>query len=264
MKINIDHWVKFMISVGILNLLLVIYLFTNIKGNFELKITLLAACYVIVNSIRSIWLRQDNTRICVFDSLMSSPLFGRSITTFSELAFVLLIVLVTKQIVNKGNHNPQLNIALNIIFIIIVIAEVFCWIGCLSYNQYWNMIEESSWTLSSIILIIVFCILYVNNDNKHISKFLYAGFLGCLIYITFMIKVDVPMYFRRGNTKVTEEYKRKTLIQKIYDMSKCKKISKTNEDWDDEIPWMTSYFTFGSWAALAIVIWYKSHRKMFK
>ena len=57
---------------------------------------------------------------------MSSPLFGRSITTFSESAFVLLIVLVTKQMVNKSNHNPQLNIALNIIFIIIVIAEVFC------------------------------------------------------------------------------------------------------------------------------------------
>ena len=124
------------------------------------------------------------------------------------------------------------------------------------------MIEESSWTLSSIILVIVFCILYVNNDNKHISKFLYVV-IRCLIYITFMLKLTFQCILGE-KFRVTEEYKRKTLIQKIYDMSKCQKISKTNEDWDDEIPWMTSYFTFGSWAALAIVIWYKSHRKMFK
>lgn len=264
MNINIDHWVKFMISIGILNLLLVAYIFTNIKGKFELKIALLAGYFVLVNSIRSIWLRHDNNRTCIFDSIMSSPLLGRSITTFSELAFVLLVILITKQIINKDNHNPQLNIALNIIFVIIVVAEVFCWTGCLSHNQYWNMLEESSWTLSSIILIIVFAILYVNNTNKTISKFLYVAFLSCMVYITYMIKVDVPMYYKRGDSNLTEEYKKKTLLQKVYDMYKCKRISKSNEDWDEEIPWMTSYFTFGSWLSLGLVFWYQNNRKLFK
>ena len=39
------------------------------------------------------------------------------------------------------------------------------------------------------------------------------------------------------------EYKNKSLIDKIRDMSKCKKISKDINDWQDEIPWMTGYFT---------------------
>ena len=47
-------------------------------------------------------------------------------------------------------------------------------------------------------------------------------------------------------------------------MFKCKKISKTNEDWDEEIPWMTGYFTVGSWLSIALVVWFQMNRKLFK
>ena len=252
-----------MIMVAIINVLIISLVFTNVNSNFEMKLFILAFIFVCVNAIRSIWLRQDTKRLCIFDSIMSSPLIGRIITTVSELAFVALVILVVKQIVNRGNHNPVLNLALNMIFVIILVAEVFCWTGCVSTNQFWNMLEESSWTLSSIILTIIMVILFINEKNTTITRFLYVAILVTIIYEVFMIKVDIPMYYNRAGN-VTPESKTMSLFEKIHDMFKCKKISKTNEDWDEEMPWMTGYFTVGSWLSIALVVWFQMNRKLFK
>ena len=265
-QIDVDTWSKFMIFISIVNISIICYVYTNVKSSFEMKLFILAAIYIIVNSIRSIWLRQDNTRICLFDTIMSSPLFGRTITTFSELAFVALIILVLKEIIKKGNfaNKSALNLTLNIVFFMIIIAEICCWAGCLSYNQHWNMLEESIWTLSSVIISVIMLILYLNTKNKFFERFLFVGILISVIYQVFMIKVDVPMYYQRGSKHMpNHEYKNKSLLDKIRDMSKCKKISKDINDWQDEIPWMTGYFTGASWISIALIVWYQMNRKLF-
>ena len=264
--VTVDTWSKFMITIAIINILIVCYVFTNVNSSFEMKLFILAAIFVVVNSIRSIWLRQDNARLCLFDTIMSSPLIGRTITTVSELAFVALLILVVKEIIRKSNYSNKssLNLTLNIVFFMILIAEVFCWSGCLSHNQYWNMLEESTWTLSSIIISIIMVILYVNTSNKSFEKFLYVAILVSVMYQVFMIKVDVPMYYQRGKNHIpNKEYENKSLLDKIKDMYKCKKISNSNEDWDNEMPWMTGYFTSGSWISIALVVWYQINRKLF-
>lgn len=266
MNIDVNTWSTFMISVAIINILIICYVYTNVKSSFEMKLFILSAIFVTVNSIRSIWLRQDNERVCLFNSIMSSPLLGRLITTISELAFVALYILVIKEIIKKSNYSnsSSLNLTLNIVFFMIVIAEVFCWSGCLSNNQYWNMLEESTWTLSSIIISVIMFILYINTSNKSIEKFLYIAILISVMYQVFMINVDVPMYYNRGKNHISnQDYNNKSLLDKIKDMYKCKKISNSNKDWDEEMPWMTGYFTFGSWLSIALVVWYQLNRKLF-
>ena len=263
MNININAWSEFMTGVAVLNICLILYVLTNVKTNFEMKLYILAFIFVLVNSIRSIWLRTDSTRICIFDTIMSSPLLGRTMTTISELAFVALIVLVFKQVVKRGNHDPVLDMMLNAILVIILIAEVFCWSGCLSTNTFWNMLEESSWTLSSIILTIVIVLVLRNEKNKTIKRLLYIGIVATIIYEIFMIKVDVPMYAKRANNP-DKEVQKMTLFEKIMDMFKCKRISNSNKDWNQEIPWMTGYFTMGSWLTIALVNWYTNNRRLFK
>ena len=228
-----------------------------------MKLFILSAIFVIVNSIRAIWIRHDGTRNVLYDNFMSNPLMGRIITTVSEISFVVLIILIMKQIITRGNHNKRLNIPLNIIFIIIFIAEIFCWSGCLSKNQLWHVLEESSWAISSIILTVVMVIIKINEKNTHIQNFLIIGIILSIIYQIFMFTVDIPMYFKRTMIRKTKENSKNiNLYERFIDMSKYQ-VSKKYEDWVQEMPWMTGYFTVGSWISIALIMWYQSNRKLF-
>ena len=257
---NVIYWWYFMIAIAIINILIISFNIKNVNSKFEMNIFILAFIFVFVNSIRSIWLREDIQRLCLHNNLISSPLVGRIITTFSELSFALLIVLIFKKIVNRSNHNPAINIVLDLVFIAIIIAEVFCWKGCLSTNQFWNMLEESTWAFSAFIITIVSIVLLFKEKNLTIRKFLIVTIIATICYEIFMVKVDIPMYIKRSNNITTNA---KGFFSQLYDMYNCKIVSKSNKYWDEEMPWLTGYFTFGSWLAIALVMWYQSNRKLF-
>ena len=39
--------------------------------------------------------------------------------------------------------------------------------------------------------------------------------------------------------------------------------NKKYEDWIDDIPWFTGYFTMGSWGSVALFIWHHNNKKLF-
>ena len=45
-------------------------------------------------------------------------------------------------------------------------------------------------------------------------------------------------------------------------MNNCDKVCNDYEEWKDEIPWMTGYFTLGVWSCIALVIWFKKYTKI--
>lgn len=258
---KVINWWYFMMSIALANIVIIMSCLGNVKTPFEMKLFILAFLFVFVNSIRSIWLRTDRLRICLHDNLISSPLLGRIVTTFSEIAFVLLIVLIYKKIVKRGNHNEILDSLLNAMVVIIVIAEVFCWKGVLSTNSKWNAIEESSWAVTSFLLTIVCIMLLFKETNPKIRTFIIITIIATIFYEIFMVKIDIPMYLKSAN-KVTT--KAKGLLEQCLDMFKCKILSKRNKEWDSNIPWMTGYFSFGSWLAIALLVWYQYNRNLFK
>ena len=261
MNISIKHWWFFLIIISIINVGLILLTLQNVKSNFEMKLFYLAFIYILVNSVRGIWLREDIQRLCLHNNTLSSPLIGRVITTVSEISFVLLIVLIFKQIVNTSNHNPNIHLVLNFIILAIVIAEIFCWKGCLSTEQYWNMLEESTWTLSSFLIMVISIFMLFNEKNITFKRFLYITIFATILYQIFMITVDIPMYYNRSNNVTTEAT---DILSQVNDMADCKIISESNDYWDQEIPWLTGYFTFGSWIAIILVIWYQNNKSLFK
>ena len=178
------HDLKFMIFISIVNISIICYVYTNVKY-FEMKLFILAAIYIIVNSKRSTFGFVKIILKYVYLILQCQVHYLEElITTFSELAFVALIKLILKEIIKKVilPSNLPLNLTLNIVFFMIIIAEICCWAGCLSYNQHWNMLEESIWTLSSVIISVIMLILYLNTKNKFFERFLFVGILISVIY----------------------------------------------------------------------------------
>lgn len=251
-------WWIFLFSISILNILYMMLQYPKINTTFIYKMYLLAFIYVIVNSIRAIWLRIDIERICFFDSILSSPLFGRIIATIAEICYILLILLIYNKIINRIYHNNNLTIILYIILLGIFLAELLSWKGCLSTNQKFNVLEESIWTLCAFILGILTLIILFNEKNNKIKNLLYIVLLTIICYVIFMITVDIPMYDNRCKNKTQFT----SLMASIYDMAKCKKISKDLKDWKEDMAWFTGYFTLGSWSSIGLFIWYCNNKNI--
>ena len=165
-----------------------------------------------------------------------------------------------------------------IVIPIIILAEVFSWLGSITEYQLWNVSEEVLWFLSSIILIVIS--LYILNNIKHIKTskirsiyYLLSGIVPvATIFATFMIVVDIPMYIQRwvkgekieSKTihQIFNEFKskhRKNFDNKINDFRQCKKVDKSLNTWKQEMPWLTGYFTIGVWTTFVLAIWFKRH-----
>ena len=50
----------------------------------------------------------------------------------------------------------------NIIFPTIILAQIFSWMGCLTKNNLWNATEESLWTFSFLVLLVISISTYNN------------------------------------------------------------------------------------------------------
>jgi hypothetical protein len=237
-------------------------------------IVYLALVFVIVCAIRSIWLRNDTEKICFFKSGMSTPMLGRFLATISEICFIIILIIVFKTIIQDTGGNKCLTMLVNIILPIIIIAEVLSWIGCITKRYLWNASEETAWTISGIIFLIVSIVLYINNKhNPTYSTFLIVFMISCLLYVIYMITTDVPMYIkqekkanmiRKQKGKVRSTMTCKKFIKKFKKFGKCQKVSKSYEDWSSEMCWMTGYFTIGVWCCILVVIWYLRYKNKYK
>ena len=72
----------------------------------------------------------------------------------------------------------------------------------------------------------------------------------------------ISNYLRKFNEKKDFSKKNKNLINNLLDMNNCDKVCNDYEEWKDEIPWMTGYFTLGVWSCIALVIWFKKYTKI--
>ena len=272
-KLGWTWWIiLFIISIGNTTYISKHYSIQDLSP-FEKKISLFAFTYALICTIRTTFPKKDLDRTCFFDSKLSYPLFGRTIATVAELCYIKLLVSVFGKIlndINKQNNNISTisSKLLKLIFPAIVFAQSCSWFGCLTKNNLWNMTEESLWTLSSMILIVISISTYNNmflldktSKNESIKTFLLYFIIIALCYVGFMMYIDIPMYFNRWKKhKIPQE--KQTLMNSIKDMAQCKKITKSYKDWKEDMPWLTGYFTFAVWSAIIIVKWYHKYKRM--
>ena len=91
-----------------------------------------------------------------------------------------------------------------------------------------------------------------------------------------MLFNDIPMYIKKWENKFNTKYKNFSLknfekdfklknrnfMKKIIDMNNCYKISNDYNEWEEEIPWLTGYFTLGVWSCIAMVIWFRKYTQL--
>lgn len=264
-------WNNILTIISIVNIIILIYFYVRKKQN-EIQKTMyyLSLIYTIVCAIRAIYPRCDSTSICLKDNFISTPFVGRSLATVAEISFGFLIVKIVDIILNdsiifSSSTNIENIISFNAITVsLTIISQVFCWIGITTKNPLYNAIEETLWTIFGLSKFLTF--IFMNSTLKEsddpklikIKNFYKFGSIFSILYVLFMIIVDVPMYYKRYINGNSNDYM--TFSDGIKTLLKCKKSDSYN-DWKDEFLWLSLYFSFGVWSTIFILFWYDNYIK---
>ena len=164
-------------------------------GTFIEPLFLLCAVYVLGCAFRSILPRADVQRICLFDTWLSSVMVGRSVATVAELCFAAQWAIVLYTLGRVANSDTAKNIAKAIVPIIVV-AEIFSWSAVITTNFLGNVLENSLWTITFLLIGVALSRL-VPRFRGPAQFAIAAAAAGIAAYVVFMATVDVPMYFGR-------------------------------------------------------------------
>lgn len=249
----VSLWWLFLISVSLINIVAwswtKIYLYKNhpLKKFKSLSLSAdniiwFSAFYVFGCAYRSVFVKADVQRMCLFDSWLSSVFLGRTVATVAELCFVAQWAIVIR-IVATLVHMPEVKKISYWIIPIIAIAEIFSWYAVISTNYFGNMIEESLWTLTYTL--IAYALIKLRSKFKGAFKYaLNIAIIFDLIYVSFMIFVDVTMYFNRWRMDLATNKKYFSFIDGLIDLNTRWIVTYDILDWKTEIPWMSLYFSF--------------------
>jgi len=211
---------------------------------------LLSGVYVGVCGYRSFFPRVDLERRCLWDTWLSAILLGRTAATIAELCFALQCALFVQRLsqitgvglVDAGEHA----------FVpLVILAEIVCWYAVLSLNHIGHAIEESLWALLMLILSAAFGTAALAVQGR-LHVMLIAGFLVYGLGAVLTMACDVRMYLRRSRLVAASAHL--TLATGLRDCQLRRHATIAWEDWREEVPWMTLYFSIGVWTSLAMVL----------
>lgn len=209
-----------------------------------------SALYVFGCAFRSLLPRADVQRICLFDTWFSSVLLGRTVATIAELAFVAqwALVLYFISVTYKINSIRFLS---KTILPLIFMAEIFSWYAVIRTHYIGNAVEESLWALTYALIGLGLFRIRKDLRGALRSAASFAIF-GCVLYVIFMVTVDVPMYVTRFLQDSINQKPLFGFIEGLNDLNTRWVVTHDIQDWKDEIAWKSLYFSFAVWVSLAL------------
>lgn len=219
-----------------------------------------SAFYVFGCAYRSVFTKADVQRICMFDTWLSSVFLGRTIATIAELAFVIQWAIVLRYVAKLAGDKHVEKMSY-LIVPLIIIAECFSWFAVITTNYLGNTIEESIWTITYSLIAVMLVMLW----PKFKGAFKYAISLSVfcnIIYILFMIFVDVKMYFTRWQADLALNKSHFRFVEGIIDLNTRWIVTHDIELWKTEIPWMSLYFSFAVLVSIGLCYVPLSHEKI--
>jgi hypothetical protein len=252
-------WWSFLVAVSALNIGLLLCLRAGYRRNplaagnaaFALEpLLLLGATYAFACAFRSLLPRADVQRICLFDTWLSSVLVGRSVATVAELCFAIQWAIVLRELARVTHSDTAKNIS-KVIVPLIAIAECFSWYAVISTNFLGNVLENSLWTVT-FLLIAVALLRLVLSFRGIVQATIAAAAGGVALYVIFMAGVDVPMYFARWQAELADGQQFFGLFSGLRDVAARWVVTDDIAQWRDEIPWMSLYFSVAVWTSLLL------------
>jgi hypothetical protein len=209
---------------------------------------LLSAVYVAGCVFRSVLPVIDIPRIVLIDSRLSSVLVGRSVATVAELCFAAQWALILHRAALMG-RSPFAQAVSFAVVPLIMLAEGCSWHAVLTTEQRAHALENSLWGLSAALAVASMLVI-----GPHRLAALYPPMIaGGAAYVAFIFVYDVPMYWSRWLVDRTNGHKYLSIADGLVDVCRRWTVSYRWEDWRNEIPWMSLYFTFGVWSSIWLV-----------
>jgi hypothetical protein len=211
---------------------------------------LLCAVYVIGCAFRAALPRADVQRICLFDNFLSSVLVGRSVATVAELCFAAQWAIVLRMLGKVANSDTAKYIS-KAIMPLIVLAEGCSWFAVITTDYIGNVLENSLWT-ATYILIGIALMRLVGRFHGIAQRAIALAAGGVAAYVVFMSTVDVPMYFGRWQADLAGGKDYLGLFAGLHDLATRWVVSHDIAAWQPEIAWISLYFSAAVWASLAL------------
>jgi len=214
----------------------------------------LSAAYVFGCAFRSLLPRADVQRICLFDTWLSSVAVGRSVATVAEVCFAAQWTMILLQLGAMTGAETAVNAAW-LIVPLILIAECFSWYAVVTTNYLFNAIENSIWAVAFFIAGVGLCRL-LPEFNGAVRVVLAISLAGIVVYLAFLMTVDVPMYLKRWRMDVALGNRLLRPLEGLRDVSTRWIVTHDLSEWREEIAWMSLYFSAAVWASLALCVFY--------
>jgi hypothetical protein len=212
---------------------------------------ILSAMFVFGCAFRSFLPRAEGQRICLVDSWWSSAILSRAVATVAELSLVAQWTLFLGQWTKALGSRVGYAIS-RALLPLIAFAECCSWFTTLTTNFRGSVIEESTWAVTSSLMTLVLVALWWRRSEVR-RPFVGAAIVLNAAYIMFMSTVDVPMYAARVRADAATGKTFLTIGQGVRDSASRRVVTRRWEDWSDEMPWMSLYFSAGVWISLSLI-----------
>ena len=133
----------------------------------------------------------------------------------------------------------------------IVFAEVCSWYAVITTNYIGNAIEESTWAFTYTLIGVALALLYpkLTGPMKYVTG---LSVFGCVLYVAFMVTVDVPMYVNRLMQDIESGKPYLGFVDGFRDLNTRWHVTHDIQEWRSEIPWKSLYFSVAVWVSLAL------------
>ncbi|WAC75567.1 hypothetical protein OU995_13045 [Roseateles sp. SL47] len=210
----------------------------------------LSGVYVLVCAYRSVFPRVDLERLVVVDTRLSSIFLGRSAATVAEICFALQLGLIVHQLAGHAGM-PAVQKAAWSIPIFMVVAQAFCWHSVLTLNHITQAVESSLWAAGFSWMALLLGVIALGSSGwvQALSLF---GMVAAGGFVTYVLRVDVPMYWRRYRQGRAQGLVYMRLHQGARDAWERRVHSGRWEAWKADALWLTPYFSVGVWISIAM------------
>jgi hypothetical protein len=209
---------------------------------------LLSAGYVAGCAFRSALPVIDIPRLVLIDSRLSSVLVGRSVATVAELCFAAQWAQILHRTALLAGSPFEQGVSLAVVPLI-MLAEGCSWYAVLTTEQRAHAVENSLWGLSAALVVTGMLVI-----GPHRLPALYPPtIVGGAAYVAYIFVYDVPMYWSRWLVDQANGRRYLTVADGMVDVCRRWTVSYRWEDWRNEVPWMSLYFTFGVWSSIWLV-----------
>ena len=170
------------------------------------------------------------------------------VATVAELCFAAQWALILHRAALLGRSPFVQEVSLAVVPLI-MLAEGCSWYAVLTTEQRAHAVENSLWGLSAALAVAGMLVI-----GPHRLAALYLPMIaGGAAYVAFIFIYDVPMYWSRWRVDQANGRRYLSVAEGMVDVCRRRTVSYRWEDWRNEVPWMSLYFTFGVWSSIGLV-----------